>query len=409
MKKKIIIISIIILVIVSLVVSLYFILTPTIKLNGSKNIEVEVFGEYVELGATSKLFNKDYTDKISISGSVNTEKLGKYKIKYSIKLKYLKKEKTIARIVSVVDNIPPTLELLGNKDISLYVGDVYKEYGYNASDNYDEEIPFVEITNNIDNTKEGEYEVIYVIRDSSGNEASDIRKVTFKARPNLSPSSSSVGVPILMYHFFYDETIETGKDANYMSIQSFDAQMKYLQDNDYYFPTWSELRDFVDGKIDLPSKSVMVTIDDGNPTFFNLALPVINKYNVKATSFIITTREGGRIFKENLSPNIIYETHTHTMHQGGCSEGHGGLFMCISHDAGVADINTSCEILGSCDAIAYPFGDVNENVLSIIKDTPIKVGVTTEYGKARRGMDPYQLPRVRMSRGMSLESFIASL
>ena len=47
--------------------------------------------------------------------------------------------------------------------------------------------------------------------------------------------------------------------------------------------TESEVEDFIDGKIQLPSKSVVLTVDDGDDSFFELAIPLLQKYNVNAT------------------------------------------------------------------------------------------------------------------------------
>ena len=59
--------------------------------------------------------------------------------------------------------------------------------------------------------------------------------------------------------------------------------------------------------------------------------------------------------------------------------------------------------------MAYPYGDVTDNVLKITKASGIKLAFTTKYGKVYKGMDKLQLPRVRMSRGVSLKGFINSI
>ena len=46
---------------------------------------------------------------------------------------------------------------------------IYEEYGYTANDNYDKDITDkVEVINNVKD-EIGEYEVIYIVSDSSGN------------------------------------------------------------------------------------------------------------------------------------------------------------------------------------------------------------------------------------------------
>ena len=89
--------------------------------------------------------------------------------------------------------------------------------------------------------------------------------------------------------------------------------------------------------------------------------------------------------------------------------GHGGILNCIDHDAGVADLKKSIEVCGDNKAIAYPFGDVNENTKTITRDAGIQLGFTTAWGYVRPGMDKLELPRIRVSGGISLNSFIDRL
>ena len=57
-------------------------------------------------------------------------------------------------------------------------------------------------------------------------------------------------------------------------------------------------------------------------------------------------------------------------------------------------------------AIAYPYGDFNENIRKITKDSGIKMGFTTAYDYVYPGDDPLELSRIRISRDDSLHSFI---
>ena len=147
-------------------------------------------------------------------------------------------------------------------------------------------------------------------------------------------------------------------------------------------------------------------MDDGHKSIYTYAIPLLEKYKVKATAFIITSKDNAKKIKKYTNHEYIeFQSHTHNMHQGGCSGGHGGLFRCISYDKGLADLKKSIEFLGKSDALAYPFGDVTKNVLTITKDANFKVGVTTQWGYAKKGADPLQLPRVRMYKGIALSTF----
>ena len=394
---------------------IHFKVEPKLTLNGDKEIKIELNSEYKEAGYQASILGKNVTNKVKVTNNIDNTKTGTYEIKYYVANKFLKKDKEIIRKVQITDTSLPEIKL-NEADIKLYVGETYEEPGYSASDNYDGDLTNnVIVTNNIDNTKAGFYDVIYTVTDSSNNKYETKRTIEIKEKPiiQLTPGTNykGSGVPVLMYHFFYDESKgQTGADGNWMEISAFEAQLKYLVENDFYFPTWSEIADYVDGKIGLPKKSIVITVDDGDASFFELAVPVINKYNVKVTSFIVTSWTGSNIINTYQNNKINFQTHTHDMHKGGCSgEGHGGLFRCINYNKGLNDLLTSTQIIGSSDAIAYPFGDVTENTINITNDAGIKLGFTTQYGRVYNGMDRLKLPRIRISKGISLSAFIRTV
>ena len=97
---------------------------------------------------------------------------------------------------------------------------------------------------------------------------------------------SEDGLPVLMYHFFYDKSKDSGKDGNWIEISNFEEQMKYLAENDFYFPTWEQVENYIDGKQELPEKSIVITVDDGDPSFFELAVPIIQKYKILVSIYL---------------------------------------------------------------------------------------------------------------------------
>lgn len=413
LKKKILIISLIIIVIIlSCCLLAYLKLTPKISLNGKKEITLNLNDEYIEENAVATLLGKNISKNIKITGNVKTDKIGTYKLKYTVLSKFIKNTATVTRIINVIDTTLPKIELKGNSSINLYVGDKYNEPGFIATDNYDGDITKnVEVKNNINTKKSGTYEITYSVIDSSNNKFEVKRKIIIKEKPiTITTKKTGYGIPVLMYHYFYDEKKgETGSNNNWMEISDFEQQVKYLVENNYYFPSWDELANFVSGKITLPKKSIIITIDDGHKSLFEKAIPILQKYNAKATAFIITSKDAGTKFSNYKSQNINFQSHTHNMHRAGCTGGHGGLFRCINYNDGLKDLKNSIEILGSKDAIAYPYGDVTDNVLKITKASGFKVAFTTKYGKVYQGMDKLQLPRVRMSKDTSLKGFINSI
>ncbi|MGN1327250.1 MAG: polysaccharide deacetylase family protein, partial [Clostridia bacterium] len=225
-------------------------------------------------------------------------------------------------------------------------------------------------------------------------------KETISTNSNTSTSLKN-GLPVLMYHFFYDKNETTGADNNWMEISDFEAQMKYLSDNNFYFPTWQEVEDYIDEKISLPEKSIVITVDDGDDSFFELAVPVIQKYDVKATTFVITSWYGYRA--RDKEENISYQSHSDCMHEG-ASNGKG-VMLSWSYDKIFTDVKNSSEILGGSTVFCYPFGQYNDLDKKVLEDAGYKLAFTTEGGRVYKGSDKYALPRVRMSKGVSLSSF----
>ena len=213
---------------------------------------------------------------------------------------------------------------------------------------------------------------------------------------------SDSGLPVLMYHFFYDKNEREPQDGNWIEINDFEQQIKYLSENDYYFPTWEEVENYIDGKTELPEKSVVITVDDGDPSFFELGVPIIQKYNVKATSFVVAYWYGD--VAQNKENNISYQSHSYDMHKGG-SNGKG-VMLSWSYDKMVEDLKTSQEVLGGANIFCYPFGQYNELDKKALKDTGFKLAFTTQGGRVKKGASKFELPRVRISGTTSIESFI---
>src|SRR5690606_30148853 len=95
-------------------------------------------------------------------------------------------------------------------------------------------------------------------------------------------AATGAEIPILMYHQF--TTRPEGEDnwlrGNYAYIGDFEAQMAYIAEQQFYLPTWLELNAFIDGQLYLPQHSVIITDDDADQTWFDLAVPVVTKYQL---------------------------------------------------------------------------------------------------------------------------------
>ena len=240
---------------------------------------------------------------------------------------------------------------------------------------------------------------------SGGTQADDARAVKNTATEEHHKTN---GLAICMFHYVYDEADPPDDlNNNYIEVHALEEEIEYLVENDYYFPTWEEVRQYVEGDLLLPEKSVVLTFDDGAKSFLDLGIPVFEKYKVPATSFLITSNDGENKVKEYQNDYVTFQSHSDNMHRAGGNIGHGGIFTAMSHDDAVADLEKSIEICGHGDAFAYPYGDYTDECRTAVQDAGFICAVTTENRRAEVGDDPLLLPRVRMSLGQSLDSFIA--
>ena len=225
----------------------------------------------------------------------------------------------------------------------------------------------------------------------------------YSAKPTK--AGAKRGLAIFMYHKVYDEKHPPAHiDSNCISKTELERELKYLQKEHYYFPTWQEVRNYVDGKTDLPAKSCVLTFDDGTKLFRKYGAPLIEKYKVKATAFIITSKNG-KVWKSKTYRHLNLQSHSDNMHRPGGNIGHGGVFTALTSAEGLADLKKSEKILGSHEAFAYPFGDYNKKAEKTVKKAGFLIAVTTANGKVHPGDDPYLLKRVRINGNISLEAF----
>lgn len=92
---------------------------PEIALNGDAEMTVEAGSEFSDPGYTATdNYDGDLTDKVSVTGAVDTSKPGDYEIKYSV-ADSSKNEIEVKRTVHVTDTTAPQIKLSGDDFMSV--------------------------------------------------------------------------------------------------------------------------------------------------------------------------------------------------------------------------------------------------------------------------------------------------
>ena len=211
----------------------------------------------------------------------------------------------------------------------------------------------------------------------------------------------------LTYHFIYDPKERKCNQVICQSLNQFESHLKYIKDNNYLTLRLNELEMFLDKKINLPYKSVVLTIDDGT-ILSKQALRLLEQYEQYATLFLITGSVGKDQFA---SPFLDIESHSHDMHTPNKCPGmglQGGRILCAKKEEAIADLKKSQEILGGSKYFSYPFFDVNNHAVEILKEAGFTMAFIGQYntnGFSWPGIDKYRIPRKTVFNTMSMEEF----
>lgn len=216
------------------------------------------------------------------------------------------------------------------------------------------------------------------------------------------------------YHTVYDP--KTQKCASIEichPISQFEEQMKYLHDNDYLTLTLDEVEMFLDKKIRIPMKTVALTLDDG--IFLDNSIPIVEKYEVYATFFIITSKTD--VTKYFDSKYARFESHSDNLHNNfkcpkNSSSSQGGQMLCESEENIIKDLKLSQDKLNGSYYFAYPFFDFNDNAISSLKKAGFKmafIGQWNTNGYSTYNTDRFMVRRKTIFGNLKLNSFIEYL
>jgi peptidoglycan/xylan/chitin deacetylase (PgdA/CDA1 family) len=221
-------------------------------------------------------------------------------------------------------------------------------------------------------------------------------------------------IPILTYHRFAENC-----DAPLcMPRHTFEGQMKYLKENGYHTITAAELLDFLEYRQGLPHKSVLITMDDGYRSVYQIAYPILKKYGFTATLFIYTSFVG--VSKMAITWDQLkemkadgFEIGSHTMYHSDLTKPKEEE----SEEEFLARIKK--ELYGSKKIIdkklgqdtyflAYPFGYYDQRSAQISKAAGYKMAMSVKRGGNPFFANPLMLRRDQILK-KDMQTFISRL
>ena len=228
------------------------------------------------------------------------------------------------------------------------------------------------------------------------------------------------GIPVLMYH---QVTNDKPAGDTTISPEKFAEQMKFLHDNGYKTISLDELVDYMNNDILLSEdKTVVLTFDDGWKSALDNAVPVLDKYDMKADFNIIAemlvNSSPEYASKDDLSKllkndNFEIESHSVTHPE---DIGNNLQSWDEGKTQGRSDIDVLNEIVVSkyllnqitdIHYFVWPAGWSNNHLIQMVKQTGYK-GSLLAWGEDDNntlGGDPYRITRIDISGQCSLDQF----
>jgi len=205
-------------------------------------------------------------------------------------------------------------------------------------------------------------------------------------------------VPIAMYHSVSPEA--SPKNALAISTETLRRQMRFLKSHHYNVLSLESLVTLIKERKRIPSKTISITFDDGYKDNYIYAFPILKKYHLPATVFIITD-EVGRA--DRLSWDEIKEMQdSGIITFGSHTLGPEPLINIKSEQEIKRQILDSKKILEEklgrqANAFSYPEGRFNDKIKQLVREAGYKLAVATNPGKKFANDDIFALKRLRIS------------
>lgn len=156
-----------------------------------------------------------------------------------------------------------------------------------------------------------------------------------------------------MYHRFG----ETKYPSTNITVEQLESHLNYLVEQNYRFIQASDLLDPEQQK----EKTITVTIDDAYLSFYEVGLPIFEKYQVPVTLFLNTENVGGFNYmswdqlRDSLRRGVEIQNHSHTH----------SSFATLDEEAIMSEIEISQNLIFTNlnitpNLFAFPFGESSD-------------------------------------------------
>lgn len=225
------------------------------------------------------------------------------------------------------------------------------------------------------------------------------------APASLFSSNSSVmyenQIAVLLYHDFHPAE----KDLS-ISPQRFEEHLKMLKEHSFNVVSMDQLVDFMLHDKKLPPNAVLITFDDGYEDFYTVAYPILKKYKMVASNFIIVSATEKNTLNTNTLPHLTWDqmrdmkqngmgfySHTFNLHYFLDNDKTKPILVTVRQDETmeqykerikkdftIAQRRLDEELGDNSKIISFPYGAYNKTIKKIGEELGISLFFTNKEG-----------------------------
>lgn len=210
------------------------------------------------------------------------------------------------------------------------------------------------------------------------------------------------GLPILSYHGVVP-VHSWGIKEYFVSAENFEKQVRYLKENGYTSLTFNDIGNFKSYE-----KPVIITFDDGYESVYKYAYPILKKYNMRATLFMVSDFVGQKYFLNVAQLNKlsdVFDIQSHTKTHPELSK---TTAEAVNLEMSQSKIELSNLLEKPITVVSYPYSKVDTKVI-IQTSKYYNYGILNWGGKYYGFEGQYRVPRIPIHWDDTLDIFIAKI
>ncbi len=229
-------------------------------------------------------------------------------------------------------------------------------------------------------------------------------------------------IPVLCYH-----NVSYSKHRTYwryiLPMSRFKRQMLWLRKRGYASISLDNLYSYLDHGAPIPSKSVVITFDDGYRELKTTATPFLAEMGSKPTHFINSEKLGKTTDWVKVAPDLPILTCDDLREMSGAYgqmvdfQAHGETHLSLKNQTPSTIFKEVQGCIGTLESLhhqpvryfAYPYGDFDDVTLKTLSTTQLRFAFTVARGLCQPGQDHKLLPRVEVLTHDLFIDFILSL